>query len=69
MKERKWWIFATLMALLATIAAGCGDDNEEGAAPRGPTATEAPSAAAFEPFDCDGEYPGTAPDDSAFPLE
>jgi iron complex transport system substrate-binding protein len=52
------------------IAGGCGDDNDEGGGtPEAPTATEAPpSAGAFEPFDCEGEYPGTAPDDSAFPL-
>lgn len=71
MKERTWWILATLMALLAIIAAGCGDDGEKGSGtPAAPTVTDAaPSAGTFEPFDCEGEYPGTAPDDSAFPLD
>jgi len=70
MNERTWWISAMLMALLATIAAGCGDDEKGSGTPAAPTVTDAaPSAGAFEPFDCDGEYSGTAPDDSAFPLD
>ena len=72
MKERTWWMLVTLLALLAMIAGGCGgnDNDEGGGAPEAPTATEAlPSAGAFEPFDCEGEYSGTAPDDSAFPLD
>lgn len=69
MKGPRSWIFAALLSLLAAIAVACGDDDEGGDAGATQTQEESPLTGAFEPFDCDGEYPGTEPDTSAFPLE
>lgn len=69
MKRLRAWMLWAMLISLAAIALACGGDDNEGSG-ASPTATEAaPSPVAFEPFDCEGEYPGTAPDASAFPLE
>jgi iron complex transport system substrate-binding protein len=70
MKNVRSWLLAALLASLAAVVVACGDDDEEGGG--GTTQTPAgssPEAGAFEPFDCEGDYPGTEPDASAFPLE
>jgi len=70
MKKVRSWLLAALMASLAVIAVACGDDDEEsGGATTQTPGGSAQSASAFEPFDCESDYPGTEPDSSAFPLE
>jgi iron complex transport system substrate-binding protein len=71
MKDVRSWLLATLLASLVVFAVACGDDDEEsgdGSATGSPAGTS-PAAAAFEPFDCEADYPGTEPDTSAFPIE
>jgi iron complex transport system substrate-binding protein len=70
MKEVRSWLLGALVASLALIAVACGDDDGEpdGAATGSPAAST-PASSAFEPFDCEGDYPGTEPDTSAFPVE
>ena len=66
MKEARLWVVALLLAAASLIAACGGDDEGDGGATG--TAT-APAESEFAAFDCDGEYAGTEPDASAFPLE
>jgi iron complex transport system substrate-binding protein len=66
--ERRVWLIAALLALLA-MAIGCGDDEAGGGGDEATTAgTASASVEPIESFDCTKEYPGTEPDASNFPL-
>jgi iron complex transport system substrate-binding protein len=70
MKKARLWLLAALLTSLAVIAVACGDDDgESGGAATETPAESSPAAGAFEPFDCEADYPGTDPDASAFPLQ
>jgi len=70
MKKVHSWVLAALLASLAVIAIACGDDDEEGDGAATQTSGDSTTtASAFEPFDCESDYPGTEPDTAAFPLE
>ncbi len=68
MKVRRLWAIGVLFIAVLIVACGGGDDEEGGQAGTA-TGTATAGASAFAAFDCDREYPGTAPDASGFPLE
>ncbi len=68
MKVRRLWAIGVLFIAVLIVACG-GDDDDAGGQVRTATGTATAAASEFAAFDCDGEYPGTDPDATDFPLD
>jgi iron complex transport system substrate-binding protein len=68
MNHKLLWVMALLLAGVALVACGGDDDGGRPAGTSTLIPTDSPAGSPYAAFDCAKEYPGTAPDDSNFPL-